>query len=76
MANVRPAPFGCQESCPHPGDIAEKATRLLEDPEECRRFGSQARKDFLAKYTFDRNFVSVVGIYERVIAERRVKHGG
>ncbi len=35
----------------------------------------QAREDFLAKYTADRNFVSIMGIYERVMSERRLKHG-
>ncbi|MEK7269954.1 MAG: glycosyltransferase family 4 protein [Planctomycetota bacterium] len=59
----------------NPGDLAEKATRLLEHPEECRRLGLQAREDFLAKYTADRNFDRLMQIYGMAMSARHSRLG-
>jgi len=43
---------------------------MLEHEEECIQMGKNARKVFEEKYTAERNFDILMGIYDKVIANR------
>ena len=55
----------------HALDLAEKATWLWHHPDECIRMGRNARKEYEQKYTPERNYEMLMGIYSQVIATRK-----
>ena len=57
-----------------PGDpraLVEAARRFADEPDAAREMRAGARQAFLDRYTADQNFVALMGIYERAVAERR-----
>lgn len=53
----------------NPVDLAEKARWMFEHPEECRRMGENARKEYEEKYTPEKNYQQLMAIYQDVIEE-------
>jgi glycosyltransferase involved in cell wall biosynthesis len=56
-----------------PGDIADmrnKIQRLISDPELARKLGENGRKDYLAKYTPERHYETLIKNYKEVIKRR------
>ncbi len=51
-------------------DLAAKVDWFLSHPAEAQRMRQEARAEFLAKYTADRNYQSLMEIYERAIQSR------
>jgi glycosyltransferase involved in cell wall biosynthesis len=51
-----------------PADLGQKAEYAWNHPEESRRMGEQARKEFEAKYTAATNYLQLMNIYESAIA--------
>lgn len=59
-------------------DLAAKIRWAAEHPDEMRRMGENARREYDEKYTPERNYTMLMDIYERVIAEsagRRAEPG-
>ncbi len=54
-----------------PKHLADRAQWLFEHPQELARLRSGARKEFMAKYTADRNYEMIMEVYEK--AMRRVE---
>jgi len=50
-------------------DLANKVTWAMTHPDEMREMGRNARREYEAKYTAERNYKMLVDIYERVIGE-------
>lgn len=50
-------------------DLAQKVNHLVANPELAAEMGKRARRIFMEKYTAERNFRMLMGIYEEVIAE-------
>jgi glycosyltransferase involved in cell wall biosynthesis len=53
-----------------PTDLASKAEWLWNHPEEARRMGDNARKEFEQRYTSERNYALLMEIYTRVLEKR------
>lgn len=51
-----------------PEDLAEKVDWLLTHPEELKRMRREARAEFEAKYTAERNYERLMAIYREVLA--------
>lgn len=63
----------------NPLDLTRKVKWLHDHPEECRQMGDNARREYEAKYTPERNYEMLMRIYEEAIEERkrvRGKEGG
>jgi glycosyltransferase involved in cell wall biosynthesis len=58
-----------------PVDLAAKVSGLLSDPGQLWRMREEARAEFEAKYTADRNYKLLMGIYERALAGCTAKGG-
>ncbi|MEJ2200036.1 MAG: glycosyltransferase, partial [Desulfuromonadaceae bacterium] len=57
-----------------PGDAADLAAKvrwLNDHPEECRQMGCNARREFEAKYTPERNYDMLLKIYQEAIDEHQ-----
>lgn len=52
-------------------DLAQKVQWLYDHPVECRQMGDNARREYEAKYTPERNYQILMKIYEEAIEERR-----
>lgn len=48
-------------------DLAAKITWAAEHPEEMRRMGENARREYVAKYTPERNYEMLMDIYQQAI---------
>lgn len=53
-------------------DLSQKARWIIAHPEKIKLMGVQARKDYLALYTAEKNYQMVIDIYTQVIEERNV----
>ena len=53
-----------------PYDLASKVAWLWSHPIEAERMGREARADFEAKYTAERNYQTLMEIYETVMEQR------
>lgn len=51
----------------NPGDLAEKIQWMIKNEDACVQMGKNARRVFEEKYTADKNFEILIGIYEKVI---------
>lgn len=56
-----------------PTDLAAKVRWAWDHPAEMAQMGMNARREYEAKYTADRNYELLLGIYGRAISERHVK---
>ncbi len=56
-------------------DLAGKVKWAWEHPGEMTQMGRNARREYEAKYTADRNYGMLTGIYQRVIALKRDRAG-
>lgn len=59
-----------------PGDADDLAAKIRwanEQPEKMAQMGRNARKEYEAKYTAERNYEMLMGIYERVIERKKLK---
>lgn len=52
-----------------PGDLRAKVEGLLADPERILRMRVSARREYSEKYTADRNFQALMGIYEAAVRD-------
>ena len=52
----------------NPIDLAVKIKWLIDHPNECRQMGNNARKVFLDKYTAEKNYETLIDIYQKAIA--------
>jgi glycosyltransferase involved in cell wall biosynthesis len=52
-------------------DLAEKAQRLIDNPERAREMGQNARNEYLAKYTPEKNYEILMDIYKQAIDEAK-----
>jgi glycosyltransferase involved in cell wall biosynthesis len=57
----------------NPDDLAEKVEWALTHPEEIKRMGKEARKEFEEKYTAEKNYKMLMEIYQ--LAIERAKSG-
>jgi len=57
----------------NPDDLAEKVEWALTHPEEMKRMGKEARKEFEEKYTAEKNYKMLMEIYQ--LAIERAKSG-
>lgn len=48
-------------------DLANKVKWLWDHPDECRRMGENARKEYEEKYTPEKNYKMLMDIYEKTI---------
>lgn len=53
------------------GDLATKIAWALEHPVELSRMRAEARSEYEAKYTAERNYEALMSIYEQAIGSRR-----
>jgi glycosyltransferase involved in cell wall biosynthesis len=51
----------------NPTDLADKIKWLIEHPDKCRHMGKNARQVFLEKYTAEKNYKSLMDIYQQAI---------
>lgn len=56
-------------------DLAAKVRWIHAHPTECRRMGDNARKVYEAKYTPERNYEMLVGIYQQAIEKKGKDRG-
>ena len=54
-------------------DLQEKAQWLIDNPEQTREMGRNARNEYLAKYTPEKNYEMLMDIYQQAIDEAK-KH--
>jgi glycosyltransferase involved in cell wall biosynthesis len=52
-------------------DLARKVQWAWEHPEEMRRMGEAARREYEQKYTPERNYQMLMDIYQQAIEHRR-----
>ena len=52
-------------------DLAAKVRWMTDHPEECRQMGYNARREFEAKYTAERNYEMLMKIYQDAIDEKK-----
>jgi glycosyltransferase involved in cell wall biosynthesis len=52
--------------------LGDSLRRILTDPDLADRLGSNARAEYLARFTPERNFEMLTGIYERVLRSEPV----
>ena len=52
-------------------DLAAKIKWLIEHPDKCRHMGKNARKVFLEKYTAEKNYETLIDIYQKAINDYR-----
>jgi len=52
-------------------ELAEKVRWLWNNPEECKRMGFNARREYEEKYTPGRNYEMLMNIYREVIEKKR-----
>jgi glycosyltransferase involved in cell wall biosynthesis len=52
-------------------DLAAKVRWMSEHPDECRQMGYNARREFEAKYTPERNYEMLMKIYQEAIDEKK-----
>lgn len=55
----------------NPRDLAEKVEKAWNDPQLMRLMGKEARQEFEQKYTAEKNYPLLMGIYEHVLRGRR-----
>ncbi|MGH9786943.1 MAG: glycosyltransferase, partial [Terriglobia bacterium] len=53
-----------------PRDLAEKVTRLWDDPQLCRRLGQAARQRAMNLWRPQRHFERLISAYEEVVGHR------
>ena len=54
-----------------PDDLAAKIDWLVSHPQELAQMRKEARAEFEAKYTAERNYVTLMDIYEKAIESAR-----
>lgn len=54
----------------NPEELAQKINRAAKHPEEIKRMGENARKEFEEKYTADMNYKLLIDIYQKVIERK------
>ncbi|HBY86816.1 MAG TPA: glycosyl transferase family 1 [Colwellia sp.] len=54
-------------------DLAEKVQWMFDNPDKVKKMGSNARKEYLAKYTPEKNHQILMGIYHQAIEEANSK---
>lgn len=52
-------------------ELAEKVRWLWNHPEECKRMGQNARKEYEEKYTPEKNYEMLMRIYKKVIEQKK-----
>jgi glycosyltransferase involved in cell wall biosynthesis len=52
-------------------DLAEKAQWLIDNPDIARKMGQNARNEYLAKYTPEKNYEMLMDIYQQAIDEAK-----
>ncbi len=52
-------------------DLAEKAQWLIDNPQRAREMGRNARSEYLAKYTPEKNYEMLMDIYQQAIDEAK-----
>jgi glycosyltransferase involved in cell wall biosynthesis len=57
-----------------PGDLADKVTSLWNNRSLARELGEQARLEYEAKYTADKNYPMLMNIYERAMQIPKLRH--
>jgi glycosyltransferase involved in cell wall biosynthesis len=55
-------------------DLAAKVCWMNDHPDECRQMGYNARREFEAKYTPERNYEMLMKIYQEAIDEKKQNH--
>ncbi|WP_420591961.1 glycosyltransferase family 4 protein [Bacterioplanoides sp.] len=52
-------------------DLSAKAQWLIDHPEECEQMGRNAKAEYLEKYTPEKNYEMLMGIYQQAIEEAK-----
>jgi glycosyltransferase involved in cell wall biosynthesis len=64
---VRDGQTGLLDRSRDAGDLEAKVRRLISDRSLCAAMGAAARKDYLAKYTPETNYRTLMQVYEQVL---------
>lgn len=59
-----------------PHDLARKAQWMQEHPEECRKMGENARREYEEKYTPEKNYEMLMDVYRQAIENHRAEECG
>ena len=55
-------------------DLRRQVERIFENPQKWRRMRCEARREYEEKYTAEKNYQMLIGIYERAIAQAAAKN--
>ncbi|RLA19508.1 MAG: hypothetical protein DRQ61_11410 [Gammaproteobacteria bacterium] len=55
----------------NPTDLAEKVRWMIVHPEACRQRGVNARNEYFAKYTAEKNYQMMIDLYQQAIDSRK-----
>ena len=70
---IKPNVTGLHFDAGNANDLAEKVKWMISHPEQTRQMGSNARQEYLAKYTPEINYKTLMDIYQQATEEARVK---
>jgi glycosyltransferase involved in cell wall biosynthesis len=68
---VVPHKTGLHFEAGNPTDLAEKAQWMIDNPADVKKMGANARNEFLAKYTPEKNYEMLMDIYQQAIKEAK-----
>jgi glycosyltransferase involved in cell wall biosynthesis len=66
---VIPNKIGLHFEAGNADDLAEKVQWMIDNPAEVKKMGANARKEYLAKYTPEKNYEMLMDIYQQAIME-------
>jgi glycosyltransferase involved in cell wall biosynthesis len=66
---VIPNKIGLHFEAGNADDLAEKVQWMIDNPAEVKKMGGNARKEYLAKYTPEKNYEMLMDIYQQAIME-------
>ncbi len=65
---------GLHFKCGDPSDLAEKVAWAWSHPNEMDAMGREARAEYEAKYTAERNYPMLMGVYRHALATYGQRH--
>jgi glycosyltransferase involved in cell wall biosynthesis len=66
---VIPNKIGLHFEAGNADDLAEKVQWMIDNPAEVKKMGANARREYLAKYTPEKNYEMLMDIYQQAIME-------
>jgi len=66
---VRDGKTGLLFKAGDPDDLRQKVQRLINHPHECEQMGEAARKEYLQKYTPEKNYKMLMDVYYKLVSQ-------